>query len=93
MSVEDDNKALVRRYYNLFTRNDLPTEEVIAPLASSFVFHRPGMPDVTGLTDMRQVVETYRSAFTDRTRQSKTSLRRGTKSHAVGRTAPLTKAK
>jgi hypothetical protein len=51
------------------------------------------MPDVTGLTDMRQVVETYRSAFTDRTRQSKTSLRRGTKSHAVGRTAPLTKAK
>ena len=65
MSVEDDNTALVRRYYNLFTRNDLPTEEVIAPLASSFVFHRPGMPDVTGLTDMRQVVEMYRSAFTD----------------------------
>jgi hypothetical protein len=46
MSVEDDNKALVRRYYDLFNRNDLPTEEVIAPLASSIVFHRPGMPDV-----------------------------------------------
>jgi steroid delta-isomerase-like uncharacterized protein len=65
MSVEDDNKALVRRYYDLFNRNDLPTEEVIAPLASSIVFHRPGMPDVTGLTGMRQVVEMYRSWSTD----------------------------
>jgi steroid delta-isomerase-like uncharacterized protein len=65
MSVEDDNKALVRRYYDLFNRNDLPTEEVIAPLASSIVFHQPGMPDVTGLTGMRQVVEMYRSWSTD----------------------------
>ena len=65
MSVEDDNTALVRRYYNLFTRNDLPTEEVIAPLASVFVYHRPGMPDVIGLTDMGQVVESYRRAITD----------------------------
>jgi len=65
MSVEDDNKALVRRYYDLFTTNDLPTEEVIAPLASSIVYHRPGMPDVTGLTDMRQVVEMYRPICSD----------------------------
>jgi hypothetical protein len=75
MSVEDDNKVLVRRYIDLFNRNDLPTEEVIAPLASSFVYHRPGMPDVTGLTCMRQVVEMYRSAITDMHGESKTSLR------------------
>jgi hypothetical protein len=46
MSIEEDNMALVRRYIDLFNRNDLPVEEVIAPLASSFVYHQPGMPDV-----------------------------------------------
>ena len=65
MSVVEDNKAIVRQSIDLFTMNDLPTEEVIAPLASGFVYHRPGVPDVTGLTDMSQVVETYRSAITD----------------------------
>jgi steroid delta-isomerase-like uncharacterized protein len=65
MSVVEDNKAIVRQSIDLFTMNDLPTEEVIAPLASGFVYHRPGVPDVTGLTDMRQVVETYRSTITD----------------------------
>ena len=65
MSIEEDNKALVRRYTDLFNRNDLPTEEVIAPLASGFVYHRPGMPDVTGLTDMKQVIEVYRRAITN----------------------------
>jgi steroid delta-isomerase-like uncharacterized protein len=64
MSVEDDNKALVRRWNGLLNRNDLLIEEVVAPLSSSFVYHRPGMPDVTGLTYVRQV-ETYRSAFPD----------------------------
>ena len=62
MSIEEDNKALVRRYIDLFNRNDLPTEEV---MASSFVYHRPGMPDVTGLTDVRQVLEMYRSGASD----------------------------
>jgi steroid delta-isomerase-like uncharacterized protein len=67
MSIEEDNKALVRRYTDLFNRNDLPVEEFIAlaPLASSFVYHRPGMPDVAGLSDVRQVVEMYRSAFSN----------------------------
>jgi steroid delta-isomerase-like uncharacterized protein len=65
MSVEDDNKTLVRRYIDLLNRNDVPTEEVIAPLASSIVYHRPGMPDVTGLAAMRQVVEMLRSTSTD----------------------------
>jgi steroid delta-isomerase-like uncharacterized protein len=63
--MEDDNKALVRRYTDLFNRNDLPTEEVIAPLASCFVYHRPGMPDVTDLIDVRQVLEMHRSAIAD----------------------------
>ena len=65
MSIEEDNKALVRRYIDLFNRNDLRAEEVIAPLASSFVYHRPGMPDVTGLAEVKQTIEMYRSAVSD----------------------------
>jgi steroid delta-isomerase-like uncharacterized protein len=65
MSVEDDNKAIVRRYFALLNRNDLPVEEAIAPLASNMIYHRLGMPDVTGLTGMRQVVEMFRSAIPD----------------------------
>ena len=65
MSLEENNKSLVRRWNDLVNRTDFPTEELTSPLASSFVYHRPGVPDVTGLTDMRQVVEMFRSAFTD----------------------------
>src|SRR6516162_10844426 len=65
MSSEENNKSLVRRWNDLVNRTDFPTEELTSPLASSFVYHRPGVPDVTGLTDMRQVVETYRSTITD----------------------------
>jgi steroid delta-isomerase-like uncharacterized protein len=65
MSIEEDNKALVRRYFDLLNRKDLPTEETLAPLASSIVYHRAGMPDVTGLTDMRQLVEMTRTATAD----------------------------
>ena len=64
--VEEDNKALVRRYIDLLNKKALPTEEAIAPLASNIVYHRPGMPDVTGLTGMRQVVEMSRNAIPDR---------------------------
>jgi predicted ester cyclase len=46
-------------------RKDLPTEEWMAPLASNIVYHRTGMPDVTGLTGMRQVLEVSRSAIAD----------------------------
>jgi steroid delta-isomerase-like uncharacterized protein len=65
MSIEEDNKALVRRYTDLFNRNDLPAEEVVAPLASGFVYHRPGMPDVTGLAEVKQSIEMYRNAFSN----------------------------
>jgi steroid delta-isomerase-like uncharacterized protein len=65
MSIEEDNKALVRRYTDLFNRNDLPAEEVVAPLASGFVYHRPGMPDVTGLAEVKHSIEMYRSAFSN----------------------------
>jgi steroid delta-isomerase-like uncharacterized protein len=64
MSIEEDNKALVRRWNDLINRNDLPIEEVVAPLASGFLYHRPGMPDLTGLTYVRQV-EMLRSASPD----------------------------
>ena len=65
MSIEDDNKALVRGYFDLLNRKDLLTEEWIAPLASNIVYHRAGMPDVTGLTGMRQVLDMSRSAIAD----------------------------
>jgi hypothetical protein len=39
MSVEDDNKALIRGYFDLLNRKDLPTEEWIAPLVSNIVYH------------------------------------------------------
>jgi hypothetical protein len=48
MSIKEDNKALVRRYIDRYYRNDLSTEEAIAPLTSNVVYHRPRMPDVTG---------------------------------------------
>ena len=89
ISAENDNKALVRRYTDLFNWNDLPAEEVVAPLASTFVYHRPGMPDVSGLADVRTNIEMYRSAFSD---MHQTTERRATKSRAVGRAARLTKA-
>jgi hypothetical protein len=47
---------------------------------------------VTGLTDMRQIVEMYRSAVTDMRGGIDDWLRRATKSHAVGLGTPLTKA-
>ena len=65
MSIEEDNKALVRGYFALLNRKDLPTEEWIAPLASNIVYHRAGMPDVTGLTGMKQLLEMSRSAIAD----------------------------
>ena len=65
MSIEEDNKAVVRQYFALLNRKDLSTEEAIAPLASKMVYHRPGLPDVTGLTGMKQVVEMSRSAIPD----------------------------
>jgi steroid delta-isomerase-like uncharacterized protein len=65
MSIEEDNKTLVLRYIDLFNGSDFPDEEVIAPLASSLVYHRPGMPDVTGLADVKQTIEMYRSAVSD----------------------------
>lgn len=54
MSIEEDNKALVSRWNGLLNRNDLLIEEVVAPPASSFV-DRLAVPDVTGLTYLRQV--------------------------------------
>jgi hypothetical protein len=54
MSIEQDSKALVSRWYGLLNKNDLLIEEVVTPPASSFVDRR-GMPDVTGLTSVRPV--------------------------------------
>jgi len=41
MSLEESNKALVRRYFDFLNQNNLPSEEFLSP---AFVFHDPGMP-------------------------------------------------
>jgi predicted ester cyclase len=58
----DDNKALIRRYFDLLNRNNLPTEEF---LANGFVYHRPGMPDMNGLASIRQFVAMWGDAISD----------------------------
>ncbi|MBV8140383.1 MAG: ester cyclase [Deltaproteobacteria bacterium] len=58
-------RTMLSEIFDLLNRKDLPTEEWIAPLASNMVYHRAGMPDVTGLTGMRQVLDMSRSAIAD----------------------------
>src|SRR5215470_10299988 len=67
----EENKALVRPYFDLLNRKDLSTEEALAPLASSILYHRAGMPDVTGLTDLRQLIEMTRTASADMSRDNR----------------------
>jgi steroid delta-isomerase-like uncharacterized protein len=65
MSVQDDNKALVRRYFDLLNNLKLPTEAMLAPLDAGFVYHTPGAPDVMGLAGMKEVVDTFRDMSSD----------------------------
>jgi steroid delta-isomerase-like uncharacterized protein len=65
MSTAEDHKALIRRWYDLINRSDPLTGGVTAFLASNVVYHRPGMPDLKGLTEVSQVFEMYGSALPD----------------------------
>ena len=81
MSAEDDNKALIRRYVDSLNQKKLPSEEFVDP---GFVFHNPGLPDVTTFADARRVVFLI-MLFQMRTALSRTSLQRGTRRFAVTR--------
>ncbi|MCK6629831.1 MAG: ester cyclase [Anaerolineae bacterium] len=62
MSIE--NKAVVRRFFELFSQGDLETigQELLSP---EFVAHFPGMPGPLNLESYRQVGIMFRSAFPD----------------------------
>lgn len=62
MSIE--NKAVVRRFFELFSQGDLETigRELLSP---EFVAHFPGMPGPLNLESYRQVGIMFRSAFPD----------------------------
>ncbi|MGO9604619.1 MAG: ester cyclase [Candidatus Binataceae bacterium] len=62
MSVEDSNKALVRRYFDFLNQSNLPSEEFLSP---AFVFHDPGMPNVNDLASVRQFIAACNSACPD----------------------------
>jgi predicted ester cyclase len=50
---------------DLINRSELPTGKVIDFLASNVDYHRPGMADLTGLTEVRKVFELYRGGLPD----------------------------
>jgi steroid delta-isomerase-like uncharacterized protein len=62
MSAE--NKAIARRFFELFSQGDLETigRELLSP---EFVAHFPGMPGPLNLESYRQVGLMFRSAFPD----------------------------
>jgi predicted ester cyclase len=60
--TEDDNKALVRRYFDFLNQNNLPSEEFLSP---EFAFHDPGMPDLTNLAGVREWIAALCNASPD----------------------------
>jgi len=59
----------------------------------TIVYHRAGMPDVTGLTGMRQLLEMSRSTIGDMRGTIEDLVARAIKSRAVGLVASLTEAR
>jgi steroid delta-isomerase-like uncharacterized protein len=60
MSTED-NKVLVRRWYESFNRRDMSMYEMFA---SDFVYHLPSMT-LHGLEEFKQFLSQYLTAFPD----------------------------
>ena len=62
MSAEDDNKALIVRYFDFLNQGNLPSEEFLDP---GFVFHDPGTVEVNDLASARRWVADGYNAFPD----------------------------
>ncbi|MBE7469066.1 MAG: ester cyclase [Anaerolineae bacterium] len=62
--MSDQNKAIARRFFELFSQGDLETigRELLSP---EFVAHFPGMPGPLNPESYRQVGLMFRSAFPD----------------------------
>jgi hypothetical protein len=53
MSVQDDNKAFVRRFIACINRDKLaPIDEFFA---TSYTYHNPSMPEVTDLSSLKEM--------------------------------------
>lgn len=61
MSTED-NKALVRRFYEEGVHNPPLFDELLAPV---YVLHLPGSPPITGIEQAKQLMVAYTSGFPD----------------------------
>jgi steroid delta-isomerase-like uncharacterized protein len=58
----EDNKALVRRFYEEGVHNPALFDEL---LASTYVLHFPGSPPIAGIEQAKQLMTAYASAFPD----------------------------
>jgi predicted ester cyclase len=61
MSIED-NKALVRRFYEEGVHNPALFDELLAP---TYVLHLPGSPPIAGIEHAKQLMIAYTSGFPD----------------------------
>jgi steroid delta-isomerase-like uncharacterized protein len=61
MSTED-NKALVRRFYEEGVHHPALFDELLAP---TYVLHFPGSPPISGIEQAKQLMAVYTSAFPD----------------------------
>jgi steroid delta-isomerase-like uncharacterized protein len=61
MSTED-NKTLVRRFYEEGVHNPALFDELLAP---TYVLHFPGSPPIAGIESAKQLMAAYTSAFPD----------------------------
>jgi predicted ester cyclase len=63
MSVEDDNKALVRRFVQFINNDNLaPIDEFFA---TNYTYHNSSMPDVKDLSSVKEFNAMAYSAFPD----------------------------
>ena len=58
----EDNKALVRRFYEEGVHNPALFDELLAP---TYVLHFPGSPPISGIEGAKQLMTAYTSAFPD----------------------------
>jgi steroid delta-isomerase-like uncharacterized protein/deazaflavin-dependent oxidoreductase (nitroreductase family) len=61
MSTEE-NKALVRRFYEEGVHNPALFDELLAP---TYILHFPGSPPIAGIEQAKQLMVAYTSAFPD----------------------------
>lgn len=58
----EDNKALVRRFYEEGVHNPSLFDELLAP---TYVLHLPGSPPISGVEHAKQLMVAYTTAFPD----------------------------